>query len=57
MKHKVEEIKKNNSGAVVTTKDKDGNKKDFECNVVLISVGRKPNTSKFKSRKSWYRIR
>jgi len=44
MKHKVEEIKKNNSGAVVTTKDKDGNKKDFECNVVLISVGRKPNT-------------
>ena len=45
MKHKVEEIKKNNSGAVVTTKDKDGNKKDFECNVVLISVGRKPNTS------------
>jgi dihydrolipoamide dehydrogenase len=45
MKHKVEEIKKNNSGAVVTTKDKDGNKKDFECNVVLISVGRKPNSS------------
>ena len=45
MKHKVEEIEKNNSGAVVTTKDKDGNKKDFECNVVLISVGRKPNTS------------
>ena len=45
MKHKVEEIKKNKSGAVVTTKDKDGNKKDFECNVVLISVGRKPNTS------------
>ena len=35
---------KNNSGAVVITKDKEGNKKDFECDVVLISVGRKPNT-------------
>ena len=27
------------------TSDKDGNKKDFECDVVLISVGRKPNTN------------
>ena len=44
MQHKVEKIKKNNNGAVITTKDKDGNKKDFDCDVVLISVGRKPNT-------------
>jgi len=44
MQHKVEKIKKNNSAAVVSTKDKDGNKKDFDCNVVLISVGRKVNT-------------
>ena len=44
MQHKVESIKKNKSGAVVLTSDKDGNKKDFECDVVLISVGRKPNT-------------
>ena len=44
MQHKVEEIKKNNSEVIVKTQDKDGNKKDFECNVVLISVGRKPNT-------------
>jgi dihydrolipoamide dehydrogenase len=44
MRHKVEEIKKNKSGATVYTTDKDGNKKDFDCNVVLISVGRKPNT-------------
>ena len=44
MQHKVEQIKKNNSGAIVSTKDKDGNKKDFNCDVVLISVGRKPNT-------------
>ena len=25
--------------------DKDGNKNNFECDVVLISVGRKPNTN------------
>ena len=45
MQHKVEKIIKSNVGAKVLTKDKDGNKKDFECDVVLISVGRKPNTS------------
>ena len=45
MQHKVEKIKKNKSGAVVLTSDKDGNKKDFECDIVLISVGRKPNTN------------
>ena len=43
MQNKVETIKNNKSGAVVSTIDKDGNKKNFECNVVLISVGRKPN--------------
>jgi dihydrolipoamide dehydrogenase len=45
MQHKVEKINKNNSGAVVSTTDKDGNKKDFDCDVVLISVGRKANTN------------
>ncbi|WP_075502553.1 dihydrolipoyl dehydrogenase [Candidatus Pelagibacter communis] len=44
MQHKVNTIKKNNSGAVVSTTDKDGKKNDFDCEVVLISVGRKPNT-------------
>jgi len=44
MQNKVEKIKKNNSGAVVLTVDKDGNKNNLECDVVLISVGRKPNT-------------
>ncbi len=44
MQHKVEKIHKNNEGAIVSTIDKDGNKKEFDCNVVLISVGRKPNT-------------
>ncbi len=44
MQNKVETIQKNNSGAAVSTIDKDGNKNNFECDVVLISVGRKPNT-------------
>ena len=44
MQHKVETIKKNKAGAVVITSNKVGNKKDFNCDVVLISVGRKPNT-------------
>ena len=45
MQHKVEKIKKNETGAIVSTTDKDGTKKDFNCDVVLISVGRKPNTN------------
>ena len=44
MQNKVEKIKKNDSGAIVLTVDKDGNKNSFECDVVLIAVGRKPNT-------------
>ena len=45
MQNKVETIKKTKSGAVVSTIDKDGKKNDFECDVALISVGRKPNTN------------
>jgi dihydrolipoamide dehydrogenase len=45
MQHKVKTIKKNKSGTIISTTDKDGNKKDFECDVVLISVGRKANTN------------
>ena len=44
LQHRVEKIKKNKSGAIISTIDKNGDKKNFECNVVLISVGRKPNT-------------
>jgi dihydrolipoamide dehydrogenase len=44
MQHKVDKIEKKNSSAVISTTDKDGNKKDFDCEVVLVSVGRKPNT-------------
>ena len=45
MQHKVEEISKDESKVNISTIDKEGNKKNFECNVVLISVGRKPNTN------------
>ena len=44
LQHKVEEIK-NNSGATVVTKDKERNIKNFDCDIVLISVGRKANTN------------
>ena len=45
LKTKVETISKNKNEVVVNTTDENGNKKKFECDVVLISVGRKPNTS------------
>jgi len=45
MQTKVEGIKKNTNGATVSTSDKDGKKVNFDCDVVLISVGRKPNTT------------
>jgi dihydrolipoamide dehydrogenase len=46
MQTKVEGIKKSAKGAIVSTSDKDGKKVNFDCDVVLISVGRKPNTNK-----------
>tara|TARA_A100001011_G_scaffold174236_1_gene182849 strand:- start:413 stop:1813 length:1401 start_codon:yes stop_codon:yes gene_type:complete len=45
MQHKVEKIKKNDLGATVSMKDKEGNQINLDCDVVLISVGRKPNTN------------
>ena len=45
MQNKVETIQNNKTGAVVSTVDKDGNKNNFDCDVVLISVGRKANTN------------
>ena len=41
---KVESIKKNNKGAIILTSDKNKKKINFNCDVALISVGRKPNT-------------
>ena len=45
MQNKVEKIQKTKSGAVVYTRDQSGNQNQFECDIVLISVGRKPNTN------------
>ncbi|SVA66955.1 uncharacterized protein METZ01_LOCUS119809 [marine metagenome] len=41
---KVENIIKKKKRVVVTTSNKEGKKLDFDCDVVLIAVGRKPNT-------------
>ena len=51
MQHKVKEISKDKSKVNISTIDKEGNKKNFECNVVLISVGRKPNTKRLNLEK------
>jgi len=44
MQTKVESIKKSKKGASILTINKEGKKVNFECDVVLISVGRKPYT-------------
>ena len=41
---KVESIKKKNKGVIILTTDKNKKKINFDCDVALISVGRKPNT-------------
>ena len=48
---KVENIIKKTKGVVVTTSNKEGKKLDFDCEVVLIAVGRKPNTKKLNLEK------
>ena len=48
MQTKVESIKNNKTSAKVFLMDIDGKKKELECDVVLISVGRKPNTKNLK---------
>ncbi len=44
LKTKVKEIKKEGSGAIINTIDENGKIKKFDCDVVLISVGRSPNS-------------
>ena len=48
---KLESIRKNDSGVIVTSSNKDGKKIDFNCDAVLISIGRKPNTKKLNLEK------
>tara|TARA_B100000700_G_scaffold281040_1_gene331381 strand:+ start:343 stop:1743 length:1401 start_codon:yes stop_codon:yes gene_type:complete len=48
---KVDNIIKNNNSAIVKTTSKDGKKINFECDVALISVGRKANTNNLNLQK------
>ena len=45
LNRKVTSIKKTNNGVQILTSDKNGDSKDFNCDVALISIGRKPFTS------------
>jgi len=45
LNRKVTSIKKNNNGVQISTSDKNGDSKEFNCDVALISIGRKPFTS------------
>ena len=45
MQTKVDSIKKKKNSVIINTTNKDGKKQEFESDVVLISVGRKPNTN------------
>jgi len=44
METKVKSIKKNKNGVTVSILNKDAKETFLECNIVLVSVGRKPNT-------------
>ena len=45
LNRKVTSIKKTNNGVQISTSDKNGDDKEFNCDVALISIGRKPFTS------------
>ena len=45
LNRKVTSVKKNNNGVQISTSDKNGDDKEFNCDVALISIGRKPFTS------------
>ena len=45
LNRKVTSIKKTNNSVQISTSDKNGDSKDFNCDVALISIGRKPFTS------------
>ena len=45
LNRKVTSIKKINNGVQISTSDKNGDDKEFNCDVALISIGRKPFTS------------
>ena len=46
LESKVESVKRGSKGMTVKASNKEGKKIDIECDVVLVAVGRKPNTEK-----------
>ena len=46
LESKVESVKRGSKEMIVKTSNKEGKKIDIECDVVLVAVGRKPNTEK-----------
>ena len=46
LESKVESVKRGSKGMTVKATNKEGKKIDIECDVVLVAVGRKPNTEK-----------
>ena len=46
LESKVESVKRGAKGMIVKASNKEGKKIDIECDVVLVAVGRKPNTEK-----------
>ena len=46
LESKVESVKKGSKGITIKASNKEGKKIDIECDVVLVAVGRKPNTEK-----------
>ena len=51
LEHKVENVKKTTKGVTVQASNKENNKIDIESDVLLIAVGRKPNTEKLNLEK------
>jgi dihydrolipoamide dehydrogenase len=46
LESKVESVKRGSKGMTIKASNKEGKKIDIECDVVLVAVGRKPNTEK-----------
>ena len=51
LENKVESIDKKSNEVIVKTSNKEGKKISFECDVVLVAVGRKPNTKNLNLQK------
>ena len=51
LESKVEDVAQTSKGITVKSSNKEGKKIDIECDVVLVAVGRKPNTEKLNLEK------